>query len=39
MKQEFIFGLVVLIVTLPIVGIVDYLIDKFGLEEDKTLDY
>ena len=33
------FGLIVLLVGGPVVGLVDYLIDKYGLEEDWTMDY
>ena len=31
--------LIVLLVGVPVVGLVDYLIDKYGLEEDRTMDY
>ena len=33
------FGLIVLLVGVPVVGLVDYLIDKYSLEEDWTMDY
>lgn len=32
-----IFGLICLIIALPIVALVDFLIDKYGLEEDWTI--
>lgn len=31
--------LIVLLVGVLVVGLVDYLIDKYGLEEDWTMDY
>jgi hypothetical protein len=34
MKQEVVFAITVLIMSLPIVGIIDYLIDKYGLNEE-----
>jgi ABC-type proline/glycine betaine transport system permease subunit len=39
MKQEIIFGLVTLMASIPIIALVDFLIDKYGIEEDKTLYY
>lgn len=34
MKQEVVFAIIVLILALPIVGIIDYLIDKYGSNEE-----
>lgn len=34
MKEEVVFAIIVLIMSFPIVGIIDYLIDKYGLNEE-----
>ena len=33
-KEEVVFAIIVLIMSFPIVGIIDYLIDKYGLNEE-----